>query len=137
MPDTVRYLVVDEALTVARRARVHLQQVGVHPDHILEAITAEEALTFFREKDPDVALVALELPDRPGHEVAQEMLSRDPQTHVVLVAEAPRDDPRVIEAVQAGVAAVLDKPVRENRVETLLRALGQGSPGLRRIPPSE
>lgn len=131
-----KFLVVDEALTVTRRTRRYLQQAGVAPERILSAFSGEAALELFEEHQPEVVLLALDLNDADGHDVAQAIWERDPRTRVVLVTVAPQQDPEVRETIEDGAHAVLEKPVREADVRELLAVLGEESRGRTRIPPS-
>lgn len=130
-----KFLVVDEALAVTRRTRIHLEHAGIDRDHILEAFTGEGALELYEEHHPEVVVLALELPDATGHRVAKEILGQAPRARVVLCAAASRGDPRVQEAVQNGVHAVLRKPLNASDIRELLTMLEE-SPGRTRIPPS-
>lgn len=128
-----KFLIVDEALAVTRRTRVHLEHAGIDRDHILEAFTGEGALELYEEHRPEVVVLALELPDAAGHRVAKEILGQAPRARVVLCA-ATGGDPRVQAAVQNGVHAVLRKPLNASDIRELL-ALLEESPSRTRIPP--
>lgn len=129
------YLVVDEALTVTRRTRTFLEQIGVPRDRILEACSADEAMDIFRRNNPEVVLLSLTLPDRSGHVVAEEMWNHDPGARIVLVTAAGRGDERVREALRSGVHAVLQKPIRESDIRDLDKMLSYELQGRDRIPP--
>lgn len=132
-----KFLVVDEALTVTRRTGRYLEQAGIDRDRILEVVGREAALQLFQAHLPEVVVVSQELPDGQGHEVAVEMLERDPRTSIVLSTASPQQDPQVQEALREGVQGVLRKPVGEADVQDMLTVLGEESPGRTRIPPPQ
>lgn len=135
MVATRKFLIADQALAVTRRTRRHLEHAGVSSDRILESFTAAGALDLFREHRPSVVLVGIELPDRGGHELAQDIWYIDPTARVVVFTAASRDDPRVRQAREAGAAAVVEKPVHESDVRDLMEIIGKAA-GRERIPPS-
>lgn len=130
-----KFLVVDEASTVTQRTTTYLEQSGISGDHILEAWSGEGALDRYEDHRPEVVILSLELPDADGHEVADEIMDRNPRAHVVLCTVASRDDARVRAAVRNGAQAVLRKPLHVTDVRELLAVLERESPGRTRIPP--
>lgn len=92
--------------------------------------TAEEGLAAFHELDPEVVLLDLMLPDRPGQVLLQEMLEERPDTRIIVIT-ANGSINRAVEAMRAGAYEFLLKPFNEQRflhaVETAL-AEGTTSP---------
>lgn len=71
---------------------------------------ADDAIAFCRESGdcPDLALVDLGLPDRPGVEVIRALAQRCPATPVMVVSVFA-DEARVLEAIRAGALGYLYK----------------------------
>ncbi|MGH2734856.1 MAG: response regulator [Actinomycetota bacterium] len=95
---------------------INLKLVGAifssRPDiELVTAATAGTALAAALEAPPDLVLLDLNLPDRPGDEVVEE-LSRDPRTSAVpVVIVSAEDDGHVrSRARAAGADAYLTKP---------------------------
>jgi len=85
--------------------------------------TAEEGLQRFRELNPEVVLLDLMLPDRPGQALLQDILQLAPETRVIVVT-ANGSINRAVEAMRAGAYDFLLKPFNDQRflhaIETAL-----------------
>ncbi len=81
------------------------------PGHRVEvARTAADGLTRVREKPPDVVLLDLRLPDRPGLEVFEEIRAADARVPVVFVTLSKNAE-AAIEAMKRGAFDYLFKPL--------------------------
>ncbi|MBL3574121.1 sigma-54 dependent transcriptional regulator [Rhodovulum sulfidophilum] len=105
---------------------------------VVSASTAAEGLAAFRELKPQVVLLDLMLPDRPGQELLQEFLSLAPETRVIVVT-ANGSINRAVEAMRAGAYEFLLKPFNEQRflhaVETALAERAAADPAPAPAPP--
>lgn len=128
-----RVLVLDEALPVQRALVEALAKVGVPREDVTVAATAEEALAAFRNDPPDVVFAEL-VGTRPedGLEVVHEMLDLSPETKVVLATAEPREGAEVRAAVRAGVFAVIEKPLRSDKVRQVLQEMETEEGGIER-----
>jgi two-component system nitrogen regulation response regulator GlnG len=87
------------------------------------ARTAEEGLDLLREHNPDVVVLDLQLPDRSGLEVFQEIQARDLKRPVVFIT-AHGTTETAIEAMKGGAFDYLIKPVDLDRLTQVIeRAL--------------
>jgi two-component system nitrogen regulation response regulator GlnG len=90
---------------------------------VITAGSASEGLTKVRERDPDVVVLDLQLPDRSGLEVFREIHAESPDRPVIFITAHGTAD-TAIEAMKAGAFDYLLKPVDLERVSQLLeRAL--------------
>ncbi|MBK5932677.1 two component Fis family sigma54 specific transcriptional regulator [Rhodovulum imhoffii] len=76
---------------------------------------AREGLTAFRENNPDVVLLDLMLPDRPGQDLMTEFLHQRPTTRVIVIT-ANGSINRAVDAMRAGAYEFLLKPFTEQRL---------------------
>lgn len=107
-----RVVVVDDhALSKAAVA----EAVGAQGGIVVGAGTrAREALKLVEGLAPDVAILAVGLPDGDGVEAAREVMTRTPCPIVLLTS---RTDPSVVErASAAGIMAFLLKPLRSEEL---------------------
>ena len=81
---------------------------------VVSAGTAAEGLAKFRALEPDVVLLDLVLPDRPGLDVLREMRNERPNTNVIVVT-ANGSINRAVEAMRTGAYEFLLKPFNEQR----------------------
>lgn len=97
---------------------------------------ASEGLAAFRAQRPNVVLLDLELPDRDGQLVLEDMLAQDPAA-TVIVLTAHGSINRAVAAMRAGAHDFLVKPIDEARlVAAVDTAIGHRAEALpiRRAP---
>lgn len=118
------YLVLEEAQPVRNQLREILAKLGIPAEDIAFAATGQEALAHFGDAHPYVVFAELVgVHPEEGLEIVHEMLERAPEARVVLVTAEPRDSPEVRAAVRAGVFAVIEKPLRAEKVRAALQDL--------------
>lgn len=98
-----------------------------------EAATAGEGLRLVREQLPDVLVLDLGLPDRPGIDVVAE-LSREGLACRIVVVTVSEEDESLLGALEAGAAAYVVKGVERDQLVRIIKAVAAGeryvSPGL-------
>ncbi len=101
-------------------------QLRMEGYEILQAGGGQEGMDMARERNPDIILLDVMMPDINGFEVCQQ-LKQDPDTQLipVIMVTALRDVQYRIEGIEAGADEFLSRPhVREEllvRVRTLIR----------------
>src|SRR5262249_20524550 len=86
---------------------------------VLTARTAAEGLKRLRENRPDVIVLDLQLPDRSGLEVFEEIRTIDPKRPVIFIT-AHGTAETAIEAMKNGAFDYLVKPVELERLSQIL-----------------
>jgi CheY-like chemotaxis protein len=127
-------LVVDDS----RSARYILQRLLERRDiRVDQADSAQQALSYLRDHQPDVVFMDEMMPDMEGHE-AIDQLAADPSTQAIPIIMYTARDYGEDETppLQRGVIGVLSKPFTPEDVNALLEKLeGQGAiPGLHKPP---
>jgi two-component system nitrate/nitrite response regulator NarL len=114
---SARILIVDDHRLFAETIRVTLTEIG---HHVIDLATSgAEALDAVDAHRPDVVLLDLGLPDRPGLDVGADILQRYP--HVRLLAVTASTDRRTAtEALRRGFYGFLTK---DAPVERFMRAI--------------
>ncbi|MDQ6893200.1 MAG: response regulator [Acidobacteriota bacterium] len=114
-------LIVDDDPEIRDVLRKILQAARYHVD---ESATAEDGLRKVRERQPDLVLLDIGLPDRSGHEVLEEIRA-DPLTRllpvVMLTGQATREEK--LRAGREGVTDFLSKPVSADELVPRVRSL--------------
>jgi two-component system nitrogen regulation response regulator GlnG len=105
-------LVVDDDQSVRYSFRRVLEGDGFQ---VATAATGAEGLKYLREHRPDVVVLDLQLPDRSGLEVFQEIQAIDPRRPVVFIT-AHGTTETAIEAMKGGAFDYLVKPVDLERL---------------------
>lgn len=116
-------LVEDDAL-LRQAFRLLLEDAGYD---VREAGTAEQALSQAHARVPQLVLLDLGLPDRPGLEVARELISRPETRHVPVVALTGRvGASERQECLDAGCSHFIAKPIEPRellkQIPRLIRA---------------
>jgi two-component system cell cycle response regulator DivK len=114
-------LIVDDNERNARLSRDVLEAAGMST---LSAATASEGLALAREREPDLVLLDLRLPDLDGVEAARR-LRADPTTAeipvVALTATRLEDAPSVAECFDGYIEKPIDVREFPAQVQALLR----------------
>ncbi|MGZ8579475.1 MAG: response regulator [Actinomycetota bacterium] len=87
--------------------------------------TPDTALAGAREHRPDMVLLDLGLPDRPGLELGRDILEELPETKVVALT-ALEDEKSVQDALKAGFNGYLTKQIEAERFKHALRSIQDG-----------
>jgi DNA-binding NarL/FixJ family response regulator len=120
----IRVLVADDHPL----ARAGLEQLLAALDGIALVGTAaggEEAVRLVAEREPDVVLMDLEMPDKDGVEATRELLARRPGTAVVILTSFS-DRERILAALDAGAVGYLLKDVQPDELARAIEAAAGG-----------
>jgi len=106
--DKIRVLIVDdhrvfaEALTLAMASETDIEIVGE------PVLNGSDAAAIVVERNADVVLMDLNLPDKDGIEATREVRQARPETKVVILSADP-PEARLAEAAEAGASGYLTK----------------------------
>jgi two-component system nitrate/nitrite response regulator NarL len=127
---TMKILIVDDHV-LFREGLVSL--LANQPDLTVvgEAGSADEAIAKTSELGPDLVLIDLFLPDGDGLEVMKILLSRRPETKVVVLTIYESED-LFISAIRNGAIGYLNKKMPLAKLLLSLRALSRGEAALSR-----
>lgn len=127
----VRLLIVDDSPLIRAGLRAVLEdraEVAI----VGEAGTAADGLAAVLQHKPDVVLLDLRLPDRPGLAVCRDILQRRPETRVLILTSAA-DERNVREAIAVGAHGYL---LKENDGASLVAAITRVAAGHSVLDPS-
>ena len=116
-------MIVDDHRLFADAIRVTLTEMGMSVLGVYT--TADTGLAGAREHRPDMVLLDLGLPDRPGLELGREILEELPETKVVALT-ALEDEKSVQDALKAGFHGYLTKQTEAARFQRALRSVQDG-----------
>jgi two-component system response regulator DevR len=122
--NAVRVVVVDDheivraglSTLLSREPDIHL--VGMAPD-------AEEGIDMIAEVHPDVVVVDYSLPKMSGVELCEQIVSRFPETAVVVLTSYLSDEV-ILRSVEAGAQAFVYKDVDASELKKAIRAVTRG-----------
>jgi two-component system nitrogen regulation response regulator GlnG len=122
-------LVIDDEQSVRYSFRRIFEEDGVR---VLTAATAAEGLEQIRRDSPDVVVLDLQLPDRPGLDIFREIHAGDPKRPVIFIT-AHGTTETAIEAMKGGAFDYLVKPVDLERISQVLERAFEAA-RLMRVP---
>jgi len=104
-----------------------------HPDFTVvgEAGTAREAVAMALELKPDLVLLDLNLPDKSGLDVIKSILSKRPETKIVILTILETED-LLLAAIRDGAIGYVVKSTPVSELLLSLRALDRGEAALSR-----
>jgi FixJ family two-component response regulator len=103
-----RILVVDDEVNVRLNYRIALETEGYE---VVEASSAEEALTAFQRRSFNLAILDMRLPGADGLDLLERLRSHGIETPVMIVT-AYSDVPHAVRAMKLGAIDFLEKPLR-------------------------
>lgn len=119
------YLIVDDSPVIRKTLQKMLDRFCPDGHLVTTAENSQEALEIFRDEDPDVVFMDIQLPDVDGEQTAQVMFQEDPDTKVIIISGLMEDDQRIRDLISAGAFDFLQKPIHSEDVEELIRLLEQ------------
>lgn len=116
-----KILVIEDEADLQKILQFHLKKAGFD---VTGARDGEEGLTFARKRKPDLVLLDLMLPDRPGTEVLRELRS-SPETRgvPVLVLTAKGEEVDRVVGFELGADDYVVKPVSMRELVLRVRAI--------------
>lgn len=115
-PDTRRWLCI-------------IAEQAMGPITITEAATLEQARHALTQRNFNLALVDISLPDGSGISLIQEMRQSTPETFIVVVSIFD-DDEHLFQALHAGAGGYLLKDQADSKLVEQLKGIANGSPPL-------
>ena len=126
MNETISILVVDNDSNVLLATTVLLRSAGYF---VLEAQTGAACMTVVREKDPDLILLDMQLPDVSGYEVSRQIKADRGmrQPYVVLLSGSMISSDNQSKGLENGADGYLTRPIADRellaRVQAIVRII--------------
>lgn len=127
------YLIVDDSPVIRKLLEKLLIKEGVPAEKIHAVGDGAKAVETFREVDPGVVFMDIDMPGMDGEEAASLMLMEEPELKVVIVSALERDDDRVRGLLSFGAFEIVQKPVRSEDVARVLNLIEEEESGRGRI----
>lgn len=110
MNEDIVVLLVDDAKFARKIAKKALNNAGI--DNIIEAVNAHDAMKLLEEKNPDIVLLDITLPDNSDLTLLRNMIQAKPEIKIIMTSAIGQD--LIIEdALREGAKAFVTKPFGE------------------------
>ena len=86
---------------------------------VAEAASGEEAVTCYRDHQPDLVMLDITMPGMGGVACCRQILAEDPQARIIMVSALGQRD-EVLAAMKSGARDFVVKPFEAERVEETL-----------------
>jgi DNA-binding NarL/FixJ family response regulator len=128
MAEHIRVLLADDHVLVRQGIRQFLEDED-DIEVIAEADNGSEAVRLAEEREPDVAVLDIRMPEMTGVEATRRIKAQAPQVRV-LILTAYDDDPYVFALLQAGADGYVLKTAPAEELVRAVRTVHGGSPAL-------
>lgn len=128
MGEKIRVLLADDHAVVRQGIRRFLEEVD-DIEVVAEAGDGREAVRLVEERQPDVAVLDIRMPELTGVEATRRIRERFPQVRV-LILTAYDDDPYVFALLQAGADGYVLKTASGDELVQAVRTVSQGKSAL-------
>ena len=120
---TARILIVDDVETNIKVLEAKLEKEYYV---VLSALSGEEAIKTAREKQPDIILLDVMMPDMDGFEVCEHLKANDETENIPIIFVTALDDVESkIKGLNYGVEDFLSKPINDIALFTRLKSLSR------------
>lgn len=116
----LKLLVVDDAPYVLKALRDTLE---AHGHEVHEAVNGEEALTRYREVNPDVVLMDILMPKMDGISATRNIIDYDPDAKIIAVTAVGKRGLEK-ECIEAGASGFVMKPFKTKDLLNAINSLG-------------
>lgn len=121
-------LVVDDERNIIELAEMYLAKEGYK---VLRAVDGQEALATVRQKQPDLVVLDIMLPELDGWEVCRRLRGEGDSTPIIMLTARDEDVDKIV-GLEIGADDYMTKPFNPRelvaRVKAVLRRVESGSP---------
>jgi len=116
----MRFLIVDDSSLARIRLTEYIQELGF--EIAGEAVDGEDAIEKFKELNPDIVAIDLEMPGIKGNIASRKILEINPDVNIILVTSIV-DKKEIVSALKMGVKKVIRKPFTKEQLERIVKEL--------------
>jgi two-component system, OmpR family, KDP operon response regulator KdpE len=113
----IKILVVDDEPPIRRLLRVGLTALGYEVSEAADALSATQRL---KGGEPDLILLDLGLPDRPGHDLLVDWRAQGVMTPIVILSSRT-DEAGIVQALETGADDYVTKPFGIKELDARIR----------------
>ena len=123
-------MIVDDDKHIRSRLKTGIDWHALGLTFCCEASDGDEALSLYEQRLPSIVIMDINIPNKDGLEVAQEIMLRDPEA-VIICITGFNDFEYAQTAIKVGVVDMLTKPLDMGEVQDVLRKAARHIDGIR------
>ena len=114
----IKILLCDDSMFARKKLRMFLSSLGVV--NISEAADGEEAVTKYKEVQPDLVFMDIVMPKLTGIEALKAIKEFDPRAKVVMASSVGTQS-HLKQAIVLGAYDFVQKPIDDAQIEKIIR----------------
>jgi len=119
----MKYLVTDDSKMARKMIIKSIQDIINEEDEIIQATNGEEAVSMYKEENPDISFMDLTMPIMDGFEATLAIKSFDPDAKIIIVS-ADIQEGSMKKAKENGALGFIKKPINPDNLKNMLIKLG-------------
>lgn len=115
-------LVCDDSILARKQIKDIISTVGT--PRFIEAANGEEAISLYKEENPDLVFLDIVMPKKDGNIVIKEIIAYDPCA-TIIIASSVGTKSQLKAAIESGARDFIQKPLESGQVVSIVeRYLG-------------
>ncbi|MBO4867891.1 MAG: response regulator [Ruminococcus sp.] len=119
----LKVLICDDSMFARKKMNMTISALGIN--EVFEAADGEEAVAKYKENKPDVVFMDIIMPRITGIEALKQIIEFDPDAKVVMASSVGTQG-HLKEALRAGAADFLQKPISDEDTRAILENAAKG-----------
>lgn len=116
--EDAKVLIGDDSILARKQIKDAVSKLGI--TNIIEASNGKQALDLFEKEKPDLVFIDIVMPVMDGNIALECMLAQNPNAKVVVVSSVGSQG-QLKRAVSAGVKDFIQKPIRADQIDKIVR----------------
>jgi len=119
----MKIMIIDDSILARKQLKDVLTSMGFQ--HFTEAINGEEAISIYKDFQPDIAFLDIVMPKKDGITVVRELREYDKNAYIVMVSSVGTQR-QLKAAIEAGAVEFVQKPFNEAQIQAIMQARMEG-----------
>ena len=119
----LKVMICDDSMFARKKLSMTISNLGVK--EIYEAADGEEAISKYKEHKPDVVFMDIIMPKVTGLDALKAIVEFDPDAKIVMASSVGTQG-HLKEAIKAGAADFLQKPISDEDTQSILENAAKG-----------